>query len=284
MKKSLLSAWMLACAVFAGSAFADPVAMVTDVGGAVSISTAGQQRKTALLDYLEPKAILVLESHAFLSVTFFAKPVEYRFTGPARLSVEQDRIAVLEGAVEFRTVSLAKTSAAKKYTAAQREHVAHAAYEMRAVRPGLRLGDPVDTQVLSPEISFSWDGPQSAKGHLLSLYDDRKRLLHQVSLTDNRWQPAAGLLKPGQRYEWQVSAVLDSGEELTARGGFSMAETDVAHHILAQAPQDDATFSERVLYAVFLEEHGYGYDARRVWQALSRERPDDPVALERSQR
>lgn len=284
MKNSLLGAWLLVCAMFAGGALADPVAMVTDVGGEVSISAGRQQRKVALLDYLEPKSVLVLEPQAFLSVTFFAKPVEYRFTGPARLSVEQERIAVLEGAGESKTVSLTKTSAAKKYTAAQREHVAHAAYEMRAARPGLRLGDPVDTQVLGPEVGFSWDGPQPAHGYRLSLYDQRKQLLHQVTLTDNRWLPAAGLLKPGRRYEWQVSAVLDSGEELTARGGFSMAGTDAVRGILAQAPQDGASFSERVLYAVFLEERGYGYDARRVWQALSRERPDDPVALVRSQR
>lgn len=275
----ILLGWMAA-----GLVLAEPVAMVTDTGGGVSISMDGQQRKAVLLDYLEPKTVLVLEPKAFLSVTFFAKAVEYRFTGPARLSVEQDRVAVLDGAGESKAVSLAKTSAAKKYTAAQREHVAHAAYEMRAVRPGLRLNDPVDTRVIGGDVGFSWDGPQPADGYRLSLYDHRRKRIHQVSLTGNDWTPSAGLLKPGRSYEWEVSTVLKSGEELIARGSFSVADAAAARNIRAQSPQADASFSDRLLYAVFLEEQGFKYDARRVWQELSKERPDDPVVLERSQR
>lgn len=272
--------WLLSM----GSALAEPVAMVTDVGGGVFLSAGESQKKVALLDYLEPKTMLRLDANALLSVTFFSKPVEYRFTGPARLVVEQDRVTVSEGAAETRAVSLTKTTSAKKYTAAQREHVAHAAYEMRAGRPGLRLNDPVDTRVIGGDIGFSWDGPQPADGYRLTLYDHRKKRIHQVSLTGNDWMPSTGLLKPGRTYEWEVSAVLKSGEELIARGGFSMADATVAKTIRAQSPQAGASFSDRLLYAVFLEEQGFGYDARRVWQELSRERPDDPVVLERSQR
>lgn len=273
-------AWLLSM----GSALAEPVAMVTDVGGGVFLSEGASQKKVALLDYLEPKTMLRLDANAMLSVTFFSKPVEYRFTGPARLVVEQDRVTVSEGAAETRAVSLTKTTSAKKYTAAQREHVAHAAYEMRAGRPGLRLNDPVDTRVIAGDVGFSWDGPQPAEGCRLTLYDHRKKRIHQVSLTGNDWTPAAGLLKPGRVYEWEVSAALKSGEELIARGSFSVADAAAAKNIRAQSPQADASFSDRLLYAVFLEEQGFRYDARRVWQELSKERPDDPVVLERSQR
>lgn len=276
----MLLGWLLPM----GAALAEPVAMVTDVGGGVFLSAGDSQKKVALLDYLEPKTMLRLEANALLSVTFFAKPVEYRFTGPARLVVEQDRVTVSEGAAETRTVSLTKTTSAKKYTAAQREHVAHAAYEMRAGRPGLRLNDPVDTRVMPGEVGFSWDGPQPADGYRLTLYDHRKKRIHQVSLTGNDWTPAASLLKPGRTYEWEVSAVLKTGEELIARGSFSVADAAAARNIRAQGPQTGASFSDRLLYAVFLEEQGFRYDARRVWQELSKERPDDPVVLERSQR
>lgn len=273
-------AWLLSM----GSALAEPVAMVTDVGGGVFLSEGASQKNVALLDYLEPKTMLRLDANAMLSVTFFSKPVEYRFTGPARLVVEQDRVTVSEGAAETRAVSLTKTTSAKKYTAAQREHVAHAAYEMRAGRPGLRLNDPVDTRVIAGDVGFSWDGPQPADGYRLTLYDHRKKRIHQVSLAGNDWMPAAGLLKPGRTYEWEVSAALKTGEELIARGSFSMADAAAAKKVRAQSPQAGASFSDRLLYAVFLEEQGFRYDARRVWQELSKERPDDPVVLERSQR
>lgn len=264
----------------AGAVLAEPVAMVTDISGIVSV--AGTQKKIDLLAYLEPGTTLQVEAGAHLSVTFFSRAVEYRFTGPARLRVETDRIGGVEGKGETRVVSLTQTSSAKKFTAAQREGVAQAAYEMRAARPGLRLNDPVDSRLTGSDLVFSWEGPRPAQGFQLTLFDSRKKVLHRTSLTDSFWTPAEGLLKAGKAYEWEISALTENGEMLTARGGFSVADSTTAKAMRSQRPQVGAAFSERVLYAVFLEENGFKYEARRVWQALAQERPDDAVAKEHS--
>lgn len=65
---------------------------------------------------------------------------------------------------------------------------------------------------------------------------------------------------------------------------FSVADNATAKTIQAQSPQAGSSFSERVLYAVFLEGNGFKYDARRLWKELAKERPDDLVAREHSTR
>lgn len=264
---------------------AEPVAMVTDVSGSVSTLEKGKAKKVLLLSYLEPNMTLQLDANAHLTVTFLSKPVEYRFAGPAKLTVEQDRILAGDGKAEAHTVSLQKTSAAKKFTVAQRESVTQAAFEMRAGRPGLRLDDPVDTSLIGGDaLSFSWDGPRPKGGYQLSLYDSHNQLLHHASPTTNSWTSSAGLLKAGNTYEWEVKAALENGEVLTARGNFSVAAEADAKAIQSQIPPAGSTFSDRVLYAVFLEEKGFKYDARHLWKELAKERPDDLVAKEHSTR
>lgn len=286
MKMQVTSGLLMAGLLLAGAVLAEPVAMVTDVGSGVSSLENGKAKKVELLSYLEPGMTLQLDTKAQLTVTFLSKPVEYRFTGPTKLIVEQDRILAGDGKAETHAVSLQKTTAAKKFTVAQRESVTQAAFEMRAGgRPGLRLDDPVDTKLINGDaLNFSWDGPRPKGGYLLSLYDSHEKLVHQESSASNSWISPAGLLKAGNSYEWEIRSVLENGEVLTARGNFSVADNDTAKSIGAQGFHAGAPFSDRVLYAVFLEQQGFGYDARHLWGELAKERPEDLVAKEHSSR
>jgi hypothetical protein len=286
MKFQLFAGVWLVSFFLAGATLAEPVAMVTDVGGSVSTLEKGKTHKVDLLSYLEPGMTLQLDANAHLTVTYFSKPVEYHFTGPAKLTVEAERILSGNGKTEPHTISLQKSSTAKKFTTAQRESVTQAAFEMRAGgRPGLRLEDPVDTSLLGGEaINFSWEGPRPAGGYQLSLYDSHDKLLHQTSVKSNSWPPLTGLLKAGNTYEWEIRAVLENGEILTSRGNFNVTDSATAKSIQAQMPQASASFSERVLYAILLEEKGFKYDARVIWKELAKERPDNLVAREHSTR
>jgi len=284
MKLQITFGLWLAGLLSAGVVWAEPVAMVTDTSDGVFVISNGKSEKISLLSYLESGAAIQLNHNAHLSITLFFKPVEYRFTGPAKLTVEKERVVVREGMAETRTIALEKISAAKKFTVAQRESIAQAAYEMRAGKPGLRLDDPVDTRLIGDVLAFSWDGPRPMGGYQLSLYDSHKQLLYQTFLTANSWTPSTGLLKAGNAYDWEIKAALENGEVLTARGNFSVADSATAKAIQAQSPQAGSSFSDRVLYAVFLEEKGFKYDARRLWRELAKERPDDLVAREHSTR
>lgn len=285
MKQQAVFGLYMAGLMSAGVVFAEPVAMVTDVSEGVFAVVKDKSEKVALLSYFEPGITLRLNANARLTATFLTKSVEYRFTGPAKLTVEKDRIVANEGKAETHTVSLQKTTAAKKFTVAQRESVTQAAFEMRAgARPGLRLDDPVDTLVIGNLLVFNWDGPHSSEGYQINLFDEQKKLVYQTSVTTNSWSPPAGLLKAGDAYEWEIQTILEKGEVLTARASFSVADNGAAKDAQAQSPGANSLFSDRVLYAVYLEENGFKYDARRLWKELVKERPDDMVAMERSTR
>ena len=285
MKLQAIFGLWLAGLLSAGAVFAEPVVMVTDVSDGVFTVEKDKSKKVVLLSYFEPGTTLRLDANAHLTATFLTKSVEYRFTGPAKLTVEKDRIVASEGKAETQAVSLQKTTAAKKFTVAQRESVTQAAFEMRVgARPGLRLDDPVDTSVIGSLLIFNWDGPRAPGGYRLSLFDGQRKLIHQVAVATNSWVPAAGLLKAGGAYEWEVESTLENGEVLTARGKFNMADSNASKAAQAQTPPANSAFSTRVLYAVYLEENGFKYDARRLWKELSKERPDDMVVREHSTR
>lgn len=280
MKLYAIFGLCLAGILSAGMVLAEPVAMVTDVSDGVFIVVKDKSEKVALLSYFEPGTILRLNPKAHLTATFLTKSVEYRFTGPARLTVENDRIVTNEGNAETHAVSLQVASAAKKFTASQRESMTMASFEMRdGGKPGLRLEDPVDTRVAG-RLVFDWNGPRA--GYRLSIFDEKKKLIHQATVTSNSWTPPDGLLKSGSAYEWEIEAALEKGEVLTARAQFSIAGSNDAKAVQAQTPPQGASFSDRVLYAVYLEGNDFKYDARKLWKELSKERPGDPVAKERS--
>jgi len=275
----------LAGLLLSGMVLAEPVAMVTDISDGVYTVAKDKSDKVLLLSYFEPGTILRLDKNAHLTVTFLTKSVEYRFAGPARLTVEKDRIVANEGKVDTKPVSLSKTAAVNKFTVAQRESVTQAAFEMRAAgRPGLRLEDPVDSRVIGNSLVFNWDGPHSIEGYHLNLFDDQRKLVYKVSVDTNSWTPPVGLLKAGNTYEWEIEAVPNKGELLTARAQFSLADSNLVQDVQAQSPSADASFSERVLYAVYLEGNGFKYDARRLWKQLISERPDDMVVREHAMR
>lgn len=84
-------------------------------------------------------------------------------------------------------------------------------------------------------------------------------------------------LAAGQRYHWRVEARTRSGASYRAEGTFTLAEPSTLAAIERARPGAGASFSERVLYAAYLERIGLYAAAGQWWQALARERPDLPL-------
>jgi hypothetical protein len=79
-------------------------------------------------------------------------------------------------------------------------------------------------------------------------------------------------LSPRTQYDWAVSA----GEKNFAAVKFSTLSEEDLKRVEAFKPRAHATFSDRVLFALTLGGLGASQDAREVWQALAKERPDLP--------
>jgi hypothetical protein len=143
-----------------------------------------------------------------------------------------------------------------------------------AIKPTLLA--PVNTKLSTTRPLFSWKSLNEAEGYLLVLSDEEGKAIQQVDVTNNSWQlPITTELKLGVDYQWRVVETLKSGEKLTAKGNFSIADEATIARVFAKHPSADAGISEKVTFAIYLESEGFRDDAKTLWRELATLRPED---------
>lgn len=278
------SLWMTMLCVqlssFALAAEPPAVAMTTDVQGTAWLVEGSKQSRLTLMNYLSTGASLRLEPGARVAITYFAVPREFVLAGPAQSIVDADRLRVLSGAAPVvKGLDQNQVTAGQKLSARQRERVAVATYEMKAFQPGsLQLRQPVDTRLLGAPEEFSWRPLPGAKTYRFKLTDVEGRLLFSTELDARALRlPDSVKLQLGRSYSWSIEAQASSGLVQSASAGFSLLDEAAVRDMIALRPKDDASFSERLLYASLLDEAGLRLDASAYWKALAKERPDDEM-------
>lgn len=260
-----------------------PVAMTTDVQGAVWQVDGGKQTKLGLMAYLPVGASVRLDAGAKASVTYFAVSREFSVSGPAQVTVEADRLRAVSGAAPVvKNLNQNQVAAGQQFTAKQRERQTVATFEMKAFTPGsLQLRQPVDTHLLATPEEFSWRPLMGAKTYRFKLADAQGQVLHAGELTARTLRlPDAVKLKPGMSYSWTVETVDAAGTTQSASAEFSLLDEVKAKALAKQRPGGGASFSERLLYASLLENAGLKVDALAYWKALAAERPEDEMLQE----
>ncbi|MDP2783965.1 MAG: hypothetical protein Q8O38_05145 [Sulfurimicrobium sp.] len=254
---------------------AEPVAMVTDVKGGARLLEKDRSATLSVLSYLAPGMEIELDAGAQVVVAYFAQSTEFSFKGPARIAIQAENAKALKGTVETRRLDNEKSGAVKKFV--QSGRLTLATVEMRSlptVKP--RLQSPVNSKIADARPTFSWKALDDVTKYHLLLSDERGQILHDVLVETNSWQlPQGGTLVHGITYKWKVAAVMKSGESDAAESNFTVADMETIKRIEAKRPAGNDVFSDRVLYAVFLENEGFREAARGVWQELAKERPDD---------
>lgn len=94
--------------------------------------------------------------------------------------------------------------------------------------------------------------------------------------------PESHALLPAASYRWRVEALADDTVLSRAYGSFMVAPAEVQALLARLKPEAEAPFARRVLYAAQVEQAGAKAKARALWQALSRERPDDETLRQRA--
>lgn len=255
---------------------AEPVAMITDLKGSVYLASKTKATPLAVLSYLPPGEEIILDAGAQLVVTYFAQSTEFSFKGPGRVVIQAQEAKALKGSVETRRLDTEKSGAAMKFV--QSGKLTFATVEMRAltfVKPTLQ--SPVNTKIASLTPVFSWKGLDDTEKYLMTLTDEHGQAVQQVELATNSWtMPSDTILQHGASYRWKVEAFLKTGDKLNAQGGFSVADLATINRIKEKQPAENARFSDKVTYAIFLEGEGFREGAKNIWQELSAQRPDDP--------
>ena len=272
------AALLLAASLLATVAEAAPVAMITDIKGKVTLIEGARSRPATVLAYLEADNRLQLEAGSQVVLSYFAKAIEVTLSGPGEAAVAADGARVSKGAKSAqRSLEAGRIDTAKKFEPMAREKLALATVHMRSSpKPAPRPTSPVDTVILSTRPSLDWAELSSATGYRVVVRDaSGTTVFDQQVAKPPLALPADRALRAGSAYEWRVEAKLASGSTVSAEAKFSVADAARARVIENARPAQDASFSERVLYAALLESEGAHEAARPLWQSLARERPDD---------
>lgn len=257
---------------------ADPVALVTDVKGNATMTERGKNSRLTVLTYLVPDTEIAIDGGGRMVVTFFAPPNEYAFVGPATIRIEQDRAKVLKGqSAEPRNLANEKAVAARNFARVQRERTDMATFEMRGTaRPEMRLLGPVNTDIISRTPSFTWTTLPGISTYHWKLTERGGQTVKETDVEGGNFElPKDAPLQYGTTYNWKVDCKVPSGKTVWATGEFVLVDETRALKIDALRPMPEASFSEHLLFAVFLESEGFGFDAQKEWRDLVQERPDD---------
>ena len=271
----IVSAWIvLAFSVLAYAA--EPVAMVTDLKGSAHLAGQGKPAALAVLTYLPPGEEIVLDAGSQVVVTYFDQSSEFSFKGPAVISIQQNSAKVIKGKpADVRNLDKEKSAGAAKF--ARSGKLVFAAVEMRALVFKPTLLSPVNTKISTLTPLFKWKSVNDPVSYHLLISDDAGRTVQDINVDASSWQlPKDMPLKPGDNYQWTVTETLKEGEKLSAKGSFSVADVQTSDRVFSKRPGADASFSEKVTYAIYLESEGFREDAKAIWRELAAERPDDP--------
>lgn len=255
------------------SAHSAVAAMVTDLQGKATITSAGKSREATILSDLEADARVQLDAGATLVALYLDSGEEYVFKGPALIVFALAQPEVINGAKpEKRSPSLGTGVRIKPVGLGQ------GALVMRSVPVSarIRLLSLSGTRVLETQPEFKWQEPQPGLKYQFEIADDTGRSLYEAQVDTASFKLPAGLqLKEGASYSWAVSTRLPDGRKYSSVGDFGVASAELRAQAMALRAEASAPVSSRVAYAMWLDQVDLKDEARKYWRVLSEERPDD---------
>lgn len=268
---SLLTATLL---LLAAQSHAQSVAMITDVTGKAVISGGAKPAAAAILAELSASARVQLDAGARVNVLLLQSGDEYVLEGPSLISFAAREPAALSGNAPRK---LANTPRAGEVRIT-RAPVTQAAVVMRSFRAGtrIRLLNLRGTRTLAAAPEFRWASDEAATRYTFELSDDTGKSLYQTETGATTLRlPASVKLGDGAGYTWEVSARLSDGRRYISYGDFSVVAADLRTRVEAARPAPDASVSDRVVFAAWLDQMELRDEARGYWRALAQERPED---------
>lgn len=267
-------------------ALAAAVGMVTDLSGKAWTGDGAQRQPLAILAYLEAGTVVEVDKGAKLAITFYSPAEEQVFSGPARFRIEKQGIGRISGAAPAvqRLGALAADATGKELNQGGRR--TQAAVRMRSVAFGASISglSPDKTVVRSTTPRFAWSSPPDIGKYRLTLSAADGTAVLDESVSGNEWTlPADKALAAGKDYAWSLEASLADGRELAGKAHFSVLDAGVATRLAAEAPISGAPFSQRLRYAITLEQAGLNEEARLLWRELASERPTELAVQKRAQ-
>ena len=247
---------------------ASPVAFVADLKGNATIEGDGN---VAFLAELASGTRLLLGSNATVAVTYAATGAEFTLAGPGEFLVAPAEVRAEKGVPPKRRMV---TVLPDPGVVARVSRTATASLRMRGItdesKSKASLEFPVDTRVSTLQPTLRWkNGPRAEKVTVSVVDASGKEVWKADGEAESARKPMR--LEPATAYRWTV--MTPAG--VLGEASFETLPMPVLVRI-AKSRAAAKTFSDRVVYAILLQDLGATQEARETWAALARERPDLP--------
>jgi hypothetical protein len=251
---------------------AAPVAVITDIQGrAVNPQSPG--RDITLLSEIEGDTRIQLDEKSRLVAVYYSSGSEFTVRGPAVVQFKPEAPQAVSGQAPEKRVALAS---AGKDVRLKPGGLARAAYMMMGVPSNLKLLSLSDTRTLDTKPEFRWSSLESAKAYEVRIMNDTGAVVYSTSTrTTSVMLPKDVALTSGKRYTWRVTAPLSDGTSTASIGEFTVATSELLSEVDAVRPADAAPLSEKIAFAIWLEQHELRDEARKYWQVARAQRPND---------
>jgi hypothetical protein len=119
---------------------------------------------------------------------------------------------------------------------------------------------------------FRWSAQDTAASEFTLLLVGQDKPVHVAKTVKGGSYKLPAKLRPESEYAWTAVAV---GNEVGA-GKFRTLSPEALSRVDKRRPSDRAEFSDRLMFALLLQEMGATEEARDAWAKLSQERADLP--------
>ena len=270
--KTILRTLVLSLFLAASSALAaEGIAFITNLKGDVAVDA---NARAMLMSELSRGQKIVLGKDSQASVMFIASGKEYVLKGPGDFVVKDTEIAASSGMPPVTRSTEWRTSGKVLVQVAQ---TSSASVRMRSLAPvkvdtSAKLIYPTQGNVTLLQPTFRWSGAD-LKGPTeltLSIVGQEKPVLQ--AKTSGATYRVPTKLKPDTEYVWTVSI---GGSEV-GTGRFRTLSMEAVQQVERRKPSEKAEFSDRLLFAMMLQELGATQEAQEAWAKLAQERSDLP--------
>jgi hypothetical protein len=251
---------------------ADGVAFITNLKGDVSVD--GTPRPL-LMSELSRGQKIVVAKEGQLAVMYIQSGREYVLRGPGDYTIGEREIASGSGVSPAARETTWRASSEVLVKVAQ---TSSASIRMRSMAPTksesrAKLDFPTQGAVSTLQPTLRWTMPDANAPADVAIAvagrEEKPLAKARVQATSHRF---ALKLKPDMEYSWTVSV---AGSEI-GNARFKTLSTAMLQNAEKRRPGEKAEFSDRLLYALLLQEIGAVQEAHEAWGRLARERADLP--------
>lgn len=251
---------------------ADGVAFITNMKGEIAVD--GSPRPLLMSELAKGQKIVV-GRESQLSVMFIQSGKEYFLKGPGEYTVGEREVTAGHGMppTTRETAWRASNQVLVKVSQTSSASIRMRSLGTKKAEEKPRLVYPTQGAISSLQPTFRWalaDPKVATEITLVAVGKEDKPICKGKSSAGSYKSPVK--LQPDTEYAWTIAA---AGADI-GTGTFRTLPADAIEQVEKRKPSDRADFSDRLLYALLLQDLGAIQEAREAWGKLAEERTDLP--------